>query len=117
MVPGHCTGRSLAGSRSRPAVLLDDHGALHDRLEVEDPNLGLVDDRGRQHRPELAGVGDRERPPVDVVGVEPPARARSATSAIPAAIPSRLRRWAWRITGTIRPCSRATAIPRLISSW
>ena len=65
------------------------------------------------------------RPGLVIVNVAPstssgprrPARARSATSPIAAASPSALSRWASRITGTIRPASRATAIPRWTDSW
>ena len=56
-------------------------------------------------------------PPWTSSGSSLPERARSATSAMAAAIPSRLSRWAFGITGTIRPSSSATAIPRLTSSW
>src|SRR5439155_18829682 len=59
------SGRS---NRDRvPFRSLHDDRALHDRLEIEDRHLRLVDDRRREHGAELAGVGDREGATLDVL--------------------------------------------------
>ena len=71
VVPRHAQVGHRAGGERVAVLGLDDDGPLHDRLEVEDRDLGLVDDRRREHGPELPRVGDRERSAVDLVRLEP----------------------------------------------
>ena len=110
-------GRPSSGSRSlSPAVGVRDHDrALDDRAGAEDADLRLVDDRGVEQRAPAAGVGQRERAAGRArPGVTLLVRVRSARSAILRAMPAMLRSPASRMTGTSRPRSVSTAMPRLL---
>src|SRR5437868_5128216 len=63
VVPGEAEDRHRADGYR----IVDDDRPLDDRLEVEDGDLRLVDDRGGHDRPVLARVGDGERPAAHVV--------------------------------------------------
>src|SRR3954470_20963308 len=64
VVPGQAEDRHGADGYR----IVDDDRPLDDRLEVEDGDLRLVDDRRGHDRPVLAWVGDGERPAAHVVG-------------------------------------------------
>ena len=70
MVPRH---RQVGHRPDRNRITLrafNDDRPFDDRLEIQDRHLRLIDDRGREHGTELPRVGDRERPTVDLVGLE-----------------------------------------------
>ena len=80
------------------AVRAADHDrSLDDRLEVEDRDLGQVDDRRRGDRPERAGVGDREGAAVGLAGPQLAAARSAREVADRSARPSSLSMWASRI--------------------
>src|SRR6266566_1209199 len=54
-------GDDLAAPNGRP---------LRDSADAEDPDLGVVDDRGRQQAAELAGASDGERRASELLGLE-----------------------------------------------
>jgi hypothetical protein len=85
---------------------------VDDRPGTQNRRLGLVDDRGIEQRPTTAGVGDREVPPKRSSGRMVFDRTRSAESAMAWAIWGMLAAAALRITGTIKPISLSTAMPR-----
>jgi hypothetical protein len=91
---------------------VEDPGGWLGAAEAEDGDLGRVDDRGEVAAADAALVGDRERGALDVLA-RLRLRARSARSAISAAISWMLLRSASRTTGTIRPRSVSTAMPML----
>jgi hypothetical protein len=91
--------------------LVDDHGSFLDRADAEDGELGLMNNRRAEQAAESAVVRDCKRAPLDLLGVNFLALARSARSATSSAncispFPS-----AFRTTGTRSPSSNAVAIP------
>jgi hypothetical protein len=73
VVPGQAQIGHRANRYRVPAsVVRDDDGPLDDSLQVEDRDLGLVDDRRGGERSVASGIGDRERAAVDLVGAQLP---------------------------------------------
>jgi hypothetical protein len=50
--------------------IVDDHGAFLNRADTEDGDLRLTDDRHAEQCTEHAGVRDRERPALHVLGLQ-----------------------------------------------
>ena len=95
--------------------VVDDDRPLLDRADAENRHLRLVDDRHAELRAELPGLVMVNVPPCTSSGLSCLARARSATSAIARLRPSMFFSSAFLMTGTIKPSSSATAMPRLMS--
>ena len=69
MIEGEAEVHDRAHGDGVGAGLVRDHDRAFDhRLDVEDRNLGLIDDRGADDRAEAAGVGDREGAALHFVG-------------------------------------------------
>src|SRR6266566_735394 len=56
--------------RSSDDLAVPDDRTLGDSADAEDPDLGVVDDRGRQQAAELAGARDGERRASELLGLE-----------------------------------------------
>src|SRR5439155_4946639 len=50
--------------------IIDHDRAFHDRVEGQDPDVGLIDDRDARDGPVRTGVSDRERRPLHLVRLE-----------------------------------------------
>ena len=91
--------------------------SLHDGLpgcaaDGEDGGLGRVDDGGEFLDAEHAEVGDGEGGAGHLLGLEFAGAAEVGEDLISWEIWRTALVWAWRMTGTTRPSSRATAMPR-----
>ena len=72
MIPREAQVRDGANRNRVVAVAVGDHDRpLDDRLEIEDRNLRLVDDRSRDNRSVGPGAGNRKGAAAHVVGSEP----------------------------------------------
>ncbi len=77
----------------------------------------LIDDRSSELLAEDSGIRNREGARSYFFRLQLLARALSARSTMARAMPRKLLSSAWRMTGTINPQSRATAMPRLMFLW
>ena len=109
---------SSATSRNATPPAAVSTGLRADRADREDRHLRRVDHRGERAHAEHAEVRDRERRGRELVGREPPARARAPTrSRVSAAIAASGLRSASTTAGTSSASSVATAIPTFTRPW